>query len=85
MGNGWCAIHHQSATLNIPNSHLHVALERAIHATKSFVIALALVKRRLNVDQASDAAGVEVNSQIERWGEVEDSKFDHTTSNHTFV
>ncbi|KAJ3935231.1 MAG: hypothetical protein NXY57DRAFT_888369 [Lentinula lateritia] len=49
------------------------ALERAIHATKSFVIALALVKRRLNVDQASDAAGVEVNSQIERWGEVEDT------------
>lgn len=57
------------------NSHLHAALERAIHATKSFVIALALVKRRLNVDQASDAAGVEVNSQIERWGEVEDSEF----------
>ncbi|KIK59833.1 hypothetical protein GYMLUDRAFT_44300 [Collybiopsis luxurians FD-317 M1] len=49
------------------------ALERAIHATKSFIIALALVKRRLTVEQASDAARVEVNSQIERWGEVEDT------------
>ncbi|KAF9069828.1 ATP12-domain-containing protein [Rhodocollybia butyracea] len=49
------------------------ALERGTHATKSFIIALALVKRRLTVDQASEAARVEVNSQIERWGEVEDT------------
>ncbi|KAF5391273.1 hypothetical protein D9757_001963 [Collybiopsis confluens] len=49
------------------------SLERAIHATKSFIIALALVKRKLTVNQASDAARVEVNSQIERWGEVEDT------------
>lgn len=49
------------------------AFERAVYTTKSALIALALVKGRLNVDQAAQAAHVEVNSQIERWGEVEDS------------
>ncbi|PLW17746.1 hypothetical protein PCANC_09082 [Puccinia coronata f. sp. avenae] len=49
------------------------AFERAVHATKSFVIALALVEKRLTVDQASDASRVEVLSQISRWGEVEDT------------
>ncbi|KAJ4488034.1 hypothetical protein J3R30DRAFT_3279951 [Lentinula aciculospora] len=62
-----------SVIINDFNQWEMAALERAIHATKSFIIALALVKRRLNVDQASDAARVEVNSQIERWGEVEDT------------
>ncbi|KAJ3987103.1 hypothetical protein F5890DRAFT_1578178 [Lentinula detonsa] len=62
-----------SAVINDFNQWEMAALERAIHATKSFVIALALVKRRLDVDQASDASRVEVNSQIERWGEVEDT------------
>jgi ATP synthase F1 complex assembly factor 2 len=41
--------------------------------TKSFIIALALVKKHLTVEQAALAAQAEVNSQIERWGEVEDS------------
>lgn len=41
--------------------------------TKSFIISMALVKRHLNVEQASNAAHVEVNSQIQRWGEVEDT------------
>ena len=50
------------------------ALERATLTTKSFIIALALVKRRLSPEEASLAANVEVNSQIERWGEVEDSE-----------
>ncbi|KAK7467063.1 ATP synthase mitochondrial F1 complex assembly factor 2 [Stygiomarasmius scandens] len=49
------------------------AMERATYATKSFIIALALVKRHITVEQASMAARVEVHSQIERWGEVEDT------------
>ena len=48
-------------------------MERATYTSKSFLIALALVKRHIDVDQAAQAAHVEVNSQIERWGEVEDS------------
>jgi len=50
-------------------------MERATYASKSLIIALALVKKHLTVEQASLAATVEVNSQIERWGEVEDSEF----------
>ncbi|KAF9009407.1 hypothetical protein BDQ17DRAFT_1235664 [Cyathus striatus] len=49
------------------------AMERTTYVTKSFIIALALVKKHINVEQASLAAQVEVNSQIERWGEVEDT------------
>ncbi|PVG02687.1 ATP12-domain-containing protein [Serendipita vermifera] len=49
------------------------AYERAVYTTKSAIVALAIVKRRLDVEQAARAAHVEVNSQIERWGEVEDS------------
>jgi hypothetical protein len=49
-------------------------MERATYTTKSFIIALALVKKHLTVEQAALAAQVEVASQIERWGEVEDSK-----------
>lgn len=51
----------------------NLAVERATYASKSLIIALALVKRYLTVEQAACAASVEVNSQIERWGEVEDS------------
>jgi ATP synthase F1 complex assembly factor 2 len=50
-------------------------MERATYATKSFIVALALVKRHLTVDEAAKAAQVEVDSQIERWGEVEDCEF----------
>lgn len=53
-------------------------MERATYTSKSFLISLALVKRQIDVDQAAQAAHVEMNSQIERWGEVEDSKF-HAT------
>lgn len=49
-------------------------MERATYATKSFIIALALVRQHLTVEQASLAAQVEVASQIQRWGEVEDSE-----------
>jgi ATP synthase F1 complex assembly factor 2 len=47
-------------------------MERATYTTKSFIVALSLVKRQLTADQAAETAQVEVNSQIERWGEVED-------------
>ena len=47
-------------------------MERAVYASKSFVIGLALVMKRIDAEQAAQAAHVEVNSQIERWGEVED-------------
>lgn len=50
-------------------------MERATYATKSFLIALALVKRHLTVEEAAVAARVEVLSQIQRWGEVEDCEF----------
>ncbi|KAF7363315.1 Nt-Gln-amidase domain-containing protein [Mycena sanguinolenta] len=49
------------------------AMERATYTTKSFIIALALVKKHLSVEQAALAAQVEVASQIQRWGEVEDT------------
>lgn len=46
-----------------------------MYASRSFIIALALVMRHISVEQAAQAAHVEVNSQIERWGEVEDSEY----------
>jgi ATP synthase F1 complex assembly factor 2 len=49
-------------------------MERATYATKSFIIAIALVRKYLTVEQASLTAQVEVASQIQRWGEVEDCK-----------
>lgn len=42
--------------------------------TKSFLIGLAVTDRHLSIDEASQAAHVEVRSQIARWGEVEDCK-----------
>ena len=42
-------------------------------ASKSYMIALALVEGHYSVDDAAMAAHVEVQSQINRWGEVEDS------------
>jgi len=49
------------------------AMERVTFTTKSFIIALALVHGRINAEQAALASQVEVASQIERWGEVEDT------------
>jgi len=51
-------------------------MERVTHSTKSFIIALGLVKGHLGVEEAALATQVEVLSQIERWGEVEDSEFE---------
>ncbi len=59
-------------------------MERATYSSKSFLIGLALVMRRLDVDQAAQAAHVEVNSQIELWGEVEDSTL-HMLSTHLCI
>ncbi|KAE8214265.1 hypothetical protein CF327_g2305 [Tilletia walkeri] len=49
------------------------AFERAVLSSKSFLVALGLLEGKLSVDDASRAAEVEVASQIERWGEVEDT------------
>ncbi|KAL8290480.1 hypothetical protein RQP46_002738 [Phenoliferia psychrophenolica] len=49
------------------------AFERAVLASKSYLIALALVEGHYSVDDAAMAAHVEVQSQINRWGEVEDT------------
>ena len=49
-----------------------VAMERAVYSSKSFLIGLALVKKHLSAEQASEASHVEVNSQIQSWGMVED-------------
>lgn len=53
---------------------LHPGFERNVMASKSFIIALALSEGHLTVEEAAQAAHVEVQSQIERWGEVEDSE-----------
>lgn len=50
-------------------------MERATYYSKSFIIALALTLRHINVEEAAQAAHVEVNSQIEKWGEVEDCTY----------
>ncbi|KAK4058789.1 ATP synthase mitochondrial F1 complex assembly factor 2 [Microbotryomycetes sp. JL221] len=49
------------------------AFERAVLASKSYLIALGLVEGFLSVEQAAMAAHVEVQSQIDKWGEVEDT------------
>ncbi|KAM0792369.1 hypothetical protein ACM66B_005049 [Microbotryomycetes sp. NB124-2] len=49
------------------------AFERAVLASKSYLIALGLVEGHLTVDEAAKAAHVEVQSQIDKWGEVEDT------------
>ncbi|PWN95711.1 ATP12-domain-containing protein [Tilletiopsis washingtonensis] len=56
------------------------AFERAVMATKSFVIALRLVEanrtsdgEQWGVEEASQAAEVEVKSQTEKWGMVDDT------------
>jgi len=48
-------------------------MHRAVYSTKSFIIALALVKGRITAEEAGLASRVEVQSQINRWGEVEDT------------
>lgn len=49
------------------------ALERAVYSARSVIIALALIRGHLSVENAAKAAQVEVMSQIQNWGEVEDT------------
>lgn len=49
------------------------AFERSVLITKSFLISVALVSGQYGVEAAAQAASVEVQSQINRWGAVEDS------------
>ncbi|KAI8867747.1 ATP12-domain-containing protein [Ramicandelaber brevisporus] len=49
------------------------AFERAVLATKSYLLALALTQRHLSVERVTEAAQVEVRSQIQAWGFVEDT------------
>ena len=46
------------------------AFERAVLTSKSFVLSLALVEGKLSVEEAVQCAQVEVQSQIDRWGQV---------------
>lgn len=46
------------------------AFERAVLTSKSFVLSLALVEGKLSVEEAVQCAHVEVQSQIDRWGQV---------------
>ncbi|TPX60251.1 hypothetical protein PhCBS80983_g01924 [Powellomyces hirtus] len=49
------------------------AFEKAVMSSKSFVVAMALVKGKIDAPAAATAARLEVLHQIDRWGEVEDS------------
>lgn len=67
-------MYHQSYLSETVLNATLIAMERATYTSKSFLIALALVKKRITAEQAAQASHVEVNSQIEKWGEVEDCK-----------
>ena len=60
----------------------HEALERATYSSKSFLIGLALVLGKITVEEAALASTVEVSSQIQRWGEVEDCELVFHPSSH---
>ncbi|KAJ1939072.1 chaperone [Linderina macrospora] len=49
------------------------AFEKAVMTAKSFLIALALVERRISVEQAAMAAQVEATAQTQLWGELENA------------
>ena len=74
MANGWLRIVQVDSFHETPFAYYKswTAVERATYTTKSLIIALALVHGRLTAEQAALASQVEVASQIERWGEVED-------------
>lgn len=71
---------HPSGTLETFQKHMEAldpfdlaAFERSVMLTKSFLISVGLVSGKLSVEQAASAAEVEVQSQVDRWGLVEDS------------
>nr|CAG8492702.1 14806_t:CDS:2 [Entrophospora candida] len=49
------------------------ALERATIISKSFIIGLGLVERKLSVEEAAKAARIETISQTMRWGQLENA------------
>lgn len=51
------------------------AFEKAVMSSKSFLIGFALVHQGVTVENAACAAQVEMTAQMDRWGEVEDSKY----------
>lgn len=55
-----------------------------MYTTKSFLIALALLEGRLTVEEAALASQVEVDSQIDLWGEVEDSRSSYSSPARVF-
>lgn len=68
MANGW----YVRSLLFLAPTHYHEALERATYSSKSFLIGLALVLGKITTEEAALASTIEVSSQIQRWGEVED-------------
>ena len=75
MANGWYVRVFANWLLSVLNLWYLTAMERATYSSKSFLIGLALTLRRITAEQAAQASHVEVNSQIEKWGEVEDCTF----------
>ena len=57
--------------------------------SKSFLIGLALVERKLSVEEASKASLIETTSQTMKWGKIEDGKqknlFAMNLNKHTIV
>lgn len=51
------------------------AFEKGVMSSKSFLIGFALVNNGISVENAANAAQVEMMAQMDRWGEVEDSKY----------
>ncbi|CEP13750.1 hypothetical protein [Parasitella parasitica] len=51
------------------------AFEKAVMSSKSFLIGFALIQKGISVEHAAQAAHVEMNAQMDRWGEVEDSEY----------
>jgi ATP synthase F1 complex assembly factor 2 len=45
--------------------------------SKSFLIGLALVEKRLSVEEASKASSIETISQTTRWGELETHRIEN--------
>lgn len=66
-------------------TRMKTALERSVYATKSFLAGFALVKAHLSVDDLANVAQVEVLSQIETWGEVEDCKYCRLSPQNAFL
>lgn len=74
MADGWYVVQYSSLAIR-SNKNICIALERATYSSKSFLIGLALTLRHITAEQAAQASHVEVNSQIEKWGEVEDCAY----------